>query len=80
MGAQLSVLAQVTILGFMRSSPMSGSALIAWSLLGILSLPLSLCLFPTHSLSLNINKLKNENNEKKSLAVRAILTAAPADE
>ena len=44
----------------MSSSPVSGSALPVWSLLGTFSLPLSLCPSPTHScsLSLKINKLK----------------------
>ena len=39
-----SISAQVTISRFMRSSPRSDSVLTAWSLLGILSLPLSLSL------------------------------------
>ena len=56
---QLSVLllisAQEMISRFMFSSPMSGCALMVWSLLRVLSLPLSLSL--SHSLSLSkINK------------------------
>ena len=50
-------LAQVTILGFVGSSPASSSALTVRSLLGILSLSLSLCSHPCScSLSLKINK------------------------
>ena len=54
------VSAQVMISQFVSSSPTSGSALTAWNLLGILSLPLSLSAPPllthTHSLSLSQNK------------------------
>ena len=49
---------------FMRLSPTSGSALTVWSLLGILSLPLSplphLC---SLSLSKEINKLKKKGED-----------------
>ena len=49
------VLAQVMISWIVRSSPASGSVLIVWSQLGILSLPLflSLCPSPPHSLFLS---------------------------
>ena len=43
-------------LTFLGSSPTSGSVLRAWSLLGILSPPLSHLLLPSHSLSLTQNK------------------------
>ena len=43
---------------FVGSSPVWGSALTAWSPLGILSLPPSLPLPCPHSLFLKINKLK----------------------
>ena len=52
----LLISTQLMISGFMRSSPASGSALTAWSLLGILSLPLSPCPSPTHALSLSLSK------------------------
>ena len=42
-GVQLLISAQVMVSRFVRSSPASGSMLTAWSLLGILSVPLSLC-------------------------------------
>ena len=49
-------LALVMILWFVRSSSMLGSVLTAWSLLGIPSLPLSVCPSPayTHILSLSL--------------------------
>ena len=56
LSAQLLISAQVMISRFMSSSPTWGSALREWSLLGILSLPLSLP--PLHTLSLN-KLLKN---------------------
>ena len=56
LGIQLLILAQVLISQFMRSSPMWGSARTVWNLLGILSLPLSLCPFHPCSLSLKISK------------------------
>ena len=46
----------VVISRLVRSSPTSGSALTAWSLLGILFLPLSLPLHCVCSLSLSQNK------------------------
>ena len=46
----------------MRSSPTSGSALTVRSLLGILSLPLSLPLARLFSMSLKINKNELEKN------------------
>ena len=49
----LLVLAQVTISQFVKSSPASGFVLTAWSLLAILSLPLSLSLPCLFSLSQN---------------------------
>ena len=66
--AGLLVWAQVMISQFMRSSPMWGSALAAQSLLGILSLPLSVppaytcALF---SLSLSLSQI-NSKKKKKS--------------
>ena len=53
-GVRLSISAQVMISQFVDSSPTSGSALTAWTLLVILSL--SLCPFPNLSLSLKIKK------------------------
>ena len=57
------ILAQVMISRFLRWSPEVGSVLATWSLLGILSVPLS----PAHcpcscflSLSLKINKLQKK--------------------
>ena len=52
---QLLVSAQVMILRFVSSGPTSGSALAVWSLLGILSLPLSLPLPHSCCLCLKIN-------------------------
>ena len=56
-GVQPLISAQVMISQFLRSSPTSGSALPAQSLLGILSLLLSLCpsLAHPHSLSLSLS-------------------------
>ena len=54
----LLILVQVMISWFLRSSPKSGSMLTAWSLLRILSLPLSLPLPPK-------NKLINFKNKKR---------------
>ena len=55
----LLILAQVMISWFMNLSPVSGSELTEWSLLGILSLhlSLSLCLSPTllHVLALSLS-------------------------
>ena len=65
---RLLVSAQATISQFVSLSPVSGSVLAAWNLLGILSSPLSLPL--PCSLSLKINKLKKQ----KSVP---ILIAAP---
>ena len=48
--------AQVMIPWFMSSSPMSGSVLTVWSLLGVLSLSLSLSLSPLPPLALCISK------------------------
>ena len=53
---QLLILAKVMISRFGRSSPASGSALMAWSLLGILSVSLSLCPSPASFLSLSQTK------------------------
>ena len=53
LGVRLSISAQVTISWFVGSSPTSGSALMALSLLGF-SLSLSLC--PLPALCLKINK------------------------
>ena len=57
---RLLISAQVMISCFMSSSPTSGSALTAWSLLGILCLPLSVSASPpvmcVYSFSLKINK------------------------
>ena len=57
LSVRLLVLAQVTILQFVGSSPASGFVLTVLSLIGILSLCLSLP-FPPCSLFLKINKLK----------------------
>ena len=54
LSVRLLISAQVMIPQFMRSNPALGCALAAWSLLGILSLPLFLPLF--HALSLKISK------------------------
>ena len=54
------ILAQVMISRFVNLSPASGSALTATSLLGILSLSLSLCPSPAHCFSLKINKKKKK--------------------
>ena len=51
-------LAQVMISPFVGSSPTSGSVLMVWSLLGILSLLISDPTLLVFSLSLKINKLK----------------------
>ena len=50
--------AQVMISQFVSLSPMSGSLLTGWSLLGILALSFSLSAPPPFSLSLQVNKLK----------------------
>ena len=55
---QLWISGLVMISQFMSSSSTSGSVLTAWSLLGILALPLS-SPPPAHILSLKINKLKD---------------------
>ena len=52
----LLVLAQVMMSQIVSLSPELSSVLTAWSLLGILSLPLSLCPFPARSLSLSWNE------------------------
>ena len=55
----LQISAQVTISWFVGSSPVSGSVLTAWNLLGILSLSLSLSLslaLATHNFSPSQNK------------------------
>ena len=52
----LLVSAQVMISWFVSSSPESGSVLRVWSLLGVLSLSLSLCPNSACSVSLKINK------------------------
>ena len=67
LSTQLLIAAQIVISQFVRSSPMLGSALTARSLLGILSLPFSLCPSPAHSLSLKINKytLKKKREREK---------------
>ena len=56
--AQLLISAQAMTSQFVRSSPTLGSVLTAWSLLGILSLPLSLLLpcLRAHALPLSQNK------------------------
>ena len=51
--------ARVVILRLMGSSPASGSVLPAWSLLGILCLPLSLRPSPARAVSLSLS-LKNK--------------------
>ena len=50
-----------------RLSPTSGSVLTAWSLLGILSLPLSLCPSPARarSLSLSLSLSQNKHFKKR---------------
>ena len=53
LGVQLLVSAQVMVLRFVSSSPTWGSVLTVWSLLGILSLPVSL---PLPALCLKINR------------------------
>ena len=59
---QLLISPPVMILQFMSSSPTPGSVLTTQSLLGILSLPLSLLLPNScmHTLFLKINKLKKK--------------------
>ena len=57
LSVRLLVSAQVAISQFVGLSPASGSMLTVWNLLGILSLPFSLCPSPACSLSLKINKL-----------------------
>ena len=51
----------VMISQFMGLSPLSDSVLKAWSLLGILSLLLSLSFPSLYSFSLKLNKLKNKD-------------------
>ena len=58
------ILAQVTISRFMRSSPTSGSVLTVWSLLGVLSPPLSL---PLSHCAPSLSKNKCVNLKKKTL-------------
>ena len=53
---QLLISAQVMILQFMSLSPTSGSELTVWNLLGILSVPVSLCPSPAYTLHLSQNK------------------------
>ena len=58
LSVRLLVSAQVVISQFVGSSPVSGSVLIVWSLLGIfslsLSLSLSLCPYPSHAVSVSL--------------------------
>ena len=60
---------QIMISRFMGPGPISGSVLTAWSVLGVLSLPL--CPSPTHtltlSLSLSFSKSVNKNGRCSSL-------------
>ena len=67
LGNQLIILAQIMISGFMRLSPMSGSALMSRSLLRILTLPP--CSSPTHALTHASPppSLKNKELKKKHL-------------
>ena len=57
----LLISAQVMILWFLGSNPMSGSVLTAWSLLGILSLPL--CSSPTRVCTRSQKNFKKESVE-----------------
>ena len=61
LSVQLLISAQVTISQFMRSSPALGSALTAWSLLRIVSLPsVSLPCSCTCALSLTLSLSQNK--------------------
>ena len=63
---ELWISAQVMISWFVGSSPASGCSLTVWSLVGILSLLLSLPLPPCLSLSLSLYlKINNKTNFKK---------------
>ena len=76
LSAQLLILAQVMISGFVSSNPASGSMQTAGSLLGILSLSLSLSLSPSlyapplHSLSLSLKISKLIKLKRKTHMVR----------
>ena len=61
----LLISAQVIISQVVRSSPTSGSELTVWSLLGILSLPLSLPLPHSRVLSLKINFFKKSEKKRQ---------------
>ena len=79
---RLLMSAQVMISWFVGSSPAWGTALTAWSLLGILSLPLSLSLSAppllklSLSFSLKMNTLKKlkKLREKEDAAFKGLVT------
>ena len=77
LSVQLLILAQIMISWFVSLSPALGSALTVWSLLEILSLPLSLplpwlALFLSLSLSLSLSKIsKIKKNEIKKTQVKS---------
>ena len=66
LSVQLLILAQVMISWFTGSSPALGFALIVWSLLGILSPPLSAPTLLTRALSLKINLKKERKKSQKT--------------
>ena len=65
LGIPLLMSVQVTIAGFLRSSPTSGSVLTAWSLLGTLSLSLSLSAPPPSLFFFSLSQNKQINIKKK---------------
>ena len=60
LSVQLWISAQVKISWLMGWSPVSASTLTAQNLLGILSLPLSLCPSPTHVCALSLSLSQNK--------------------
>ena len=71
----LSVSAEVIISWFMGSIPASGSMLIAWKLLGILSFPLCLPLpqLRVRSLSLSLSKHINKLKKKTLMNIKHLI-------
>ena len=66
LGNRLLVLARVMISWFVGSSPTSGSKLMVWSLLEILSLSLSLSFCPSSACSLSLSQDKELSIKKKT--------------